>query len=82
MWPSYTGLKWDPSPIAAQISLIQGSNVAGAFRGLETCFYRYVESHLETLGSEYGIARLGYWQEIGDKSNIYYGIRFMAPHPS
>lgn len=81
MWPSYTGLKWDPSPIAAQISLIHGSNVARAFQGLETCSHIGVDRHLATLGHDHGIARLGYWQDTADKTNIFYGIRFMEPHP-
>ncbi|KAF2200330.1 hypothetical protein GQ43DRAFT_472795 [Delitschia confertaspora ATCC 74209] len=34
-WSKFTGLKWDLSPIAAHISLIQGSNVAEAFRVFE-----------------------------------------------
>ena len=75
---SYTGLKWDPSTLAAQISLIQGSNVARAFRNFHHGDSKSFRKRLETLGSDYGIVRLGYWQDKAEPFNKVYGMRFMT----
>lgn len=76
-WSSHTGLKWDPSPLACQIALIQGSNVAEAFRGFEYKFHQALVRALGEISDDHGILRLGYWQECHDDDDIFYGIRFM-----
>jgi hypothetical protein len=76
-WRNYTGLKWDPSPLACQISLIQGSNVPEAFQDFEYKSHQEVTRALHSLGRNHGILRLGYWQASHDDDDIFYGIRFM-----
>ena len=76
-WPSHTGLKWDPSPLACQLSLIQGSNVAEAFRDFEYKYHKDLVKDLRQLSDKYGILRLGYWRATDNDTDIFYGIRFM-----
>jgi hypothetical protein len=76
-WSDYTGLKWDPSPLAAQIALIQGSNVPAAFLNFEFQSRKDLREKLKELGETHGIIRLGYWQATDNVSEVYYGIIFM-----
>jgi hypothetical protein len=68
MWPSSTGLKWDPISIANQLAFFHGSNVLEDFQKLEL---KPDETAIRLLSKQ--SYQLGYW-ERGIKKEIWYSI--------
>lgn len=74
-----TGLEWNPCSLAAQIALVQNSNIFPAFSDLERLDFVGMESVRRGWDRTHGVPRLGYWSIRGDPSAIVHGIRFMNP---
>ncbi|KAF5975809.1 hypothetical protein FCOIX_7465 [Fusarium coicis] len=70
-----TGLKWDPTPLATQVGLLQGSNIFNSLEVLDFSRRRtFGHGANEWPGSL--VLRLGYWKH--EKSNlIIHGVRFV-----
>jgi hypothetical protein len=78
---SSTGLKWSPCSLAAQLALVQGSNIFPAFSRLDLHRKRHFKDELRSMGERYGVLRLGYWRKENPPS-YYYGIRFVSAENS
>ncbi|KAJ4018873.1 hypothetical protein NW761_014943 [Fusarium oxysporum] len=77
-----TGLKWNPSTLAAQLALIQGSNIFYKFKDISTEQPRPLDLAIAEWPQEGLILRLGYWKEQGTNV-IIHGVRFLprsTPH--
>ncbi|RFN52136.1 hypothetical protein FIE12Z_3688 [Fusarium flagelliforme] len=77
-----TGLKWNPSTLAAQLALIQGSNIFHKFKDISTEEPWALDSAITTWQEEGLLLRLGYWKEQGTNM-IIHGVRFLprsTPH--
>jgi hypothetical protein len=75
-----TGLRWSPTTLATQISLLQGSNVLRQVADVDTT--RFVSlPHAVRDWYELGwVLRLGYWKE--ERTGLVtYGVRFMSTDP-
>lgn len=76
----HTGLRWSPTTLATQISLLQGSNVFRQVADVDTT--RFVSlPHAVRDWYELGwVLRLGYWKE--ERTGLVtYGVRFMSTDP-
>lgn len=73
-----TGLRWNPSSLAARISLLQDSNLSNlrACEGLESDKPREFRLWIREWTRHYGGMRLGYWRHKRDHS-IIHCIRFI-----
>ena len=72
-----TGLKWDPVALADQLALVQGSNFASLFAGLETCSYPDYLQRLRERAPKVGSLRLGYWKHR-QNGTIWHGLAFVS----
>jgi hypothetical protein len=70
LWERPTGLKWDPATLSAQMALLHKSNMTKAFNGLDFYNWAQLRHAMRDLGPEYGIFRLGYWQNKENPSDI------------
>ncbi|KAF2147404.1 uncharacterized protein K452DRAFT_354802 [Aplosporella prunicola CBS 121167] len=77
LWPAYTGLKWDPAPVAVQLSMVQGSNIFPVFKGLEYSYHPKFIKQIASESKKAGILRLGYWSSATNSHDIIYSLRFM-----
>ncbi|RGP60636.1 hypothetical protein FSPOR_10516 [Fusarium sporotrichioides] len=71
-----TGLKWSPSTLAAQLALIQGSNILDKFKDISTQTPWALDLAISTWQEEGLLLRLGYWKEQGTNM-IIHGVRFL-----
>ncbi|KID87672.1 phosphoribosylaminoimidazole-succinocarboxamide synthase [Metarhizium guizhouense ARSEF 977] len=73
-----TGLKWSPCSLAAQIALLQFSDVPRleTCEGLEFDTRRLVVERMKAWTRDFGVLRLGYWRDVRDPSKLFYCIRF------
>lgn len=78
-WSVPTGLRSDPASIAAQLILVQRSNIFKAFSGMEFVTYREIGDIIPKWGRKFGVLRLGYWQKQNG-SEIIHGVRFFKPN--
>jgi hypothetical protein len=77
---SSTGLRWSPCSLAAQVSLVQGSDIFPAFSGLDIIHVaNRIKGRLRESAEEYGALRLGYWMREGSGIH-WHGIAFL-PSP-
>ncbi|KAI9776330.1 MAG: hypothetical protein M1839_000410 [Geoglossum umbratile] len=71
-----TGLKWNPSTLATQLSLIQGSNVFDKFADIPMEKWAPLNLTIRRWPQEGLILRLGYWREQ-ETNLIIHGVRFL-----
>ncbi|KAF2494534.1 hypothetical protein BU16DRAFT_582446 [Lophium mytilinum] len=74
---STTGLKWEPSSLAAQFALLNNTNIFREFSGLEFVERDKARSIIRSWADR-AVLRLGYWQNKDDGSVIH-GVRFLNP---
>ncbi|KAL8392007.1 hypothetical protein RB595_002278 [Gaeumannomyces hyphopodioides] len=68
-----TGLKWSPTTLAAQLALIQGSNILDKFTETDDAGSIDLEHEVTTWPQR---PHLGYWEENGS-NRIVYGVRII-----
>ncbi|KIY01614.1 uncharacterized protein Z520_03166 [Fonsecaea multimorphosa CBS 102226] len=80
-WDATTGLKWDPGSYAAQIALLQNSNVPAVLRALDldaSASNKIFMEKLRAIPASLGPLRLGYWRATEDETKILHGIGFIG----
>ncbi|KAM5345765.1 hypothetical protein ACJ41O_011626 [Fusarium nematophilum] len=71
-----TGLKWNPAPLASQLSLLQGSDMFDVFEGIDYSKLMPLKDAVKWWPEDGLILRLGYWRQQGT-NNIVHGVRFL-----
>lgn len=71
-----TGLKWNPCTLAAQVSLIQSSNILDKFADIPTEQWAPLFNTVKDWPGKGLVLRLGYWKEHGTNI-IVHGVRFL-----
>ncbi|KLU86347.1 hypothetical protein MAPG_05361 [Magnaporthiopsis poae ATCC 64411] len=71
-----TGLKWSPTTLAAQLALIQGSDVLDELACIDTTRPQSLSRDARTWPY---LLHLGYWKERTSR-RVVYGVRFHAEH--
>jgi hypothetical protein len=71
-----TGLRWNPATLAAQLSLIQGSNILGCFADIDTSRWLSLNRTIREWPGQGLYLRLGYWKQQGTDL-IIHGVRFL-----
>ncbi|KAK4458637.1 hypothetical protein QBC42DRAFT_313950 [Cladorrhinum samala] len=71
-----TGLKWNPCTLAAQVSLVQGSNMLDKFADIPTEQWAPLFNTVRDWPGKGLVLRLGYWREQGTDI-IVHGVRFL-----
>lgn len=75
-----TGLRWSPTTLATQISLLQGSNVFSQVSGVDTTRFDSLPYAVRDWYNLGWVLRLGYWREQRTDL-VTYGVRFMSTDP-
>ncbi|KAK0709973.1 hypothetical protein B0T26DRAFT_429748 [Lasiosphaeria miniovina] len=76
-----TGLKWNPATLAAQLALIQGSDIFGSFTEIDTTKWRFLNDAIQSWsqGPTKKCLCLGYWKQkqANGQDLIIHGVRFL-----
>lgn len=75
-----TGLRWSPTTLATQISLVQGSNVLGELAHVGTRGFMSLPNSVREWKKKGWILRLGYWRHQ-TTGWVTYGVRLLSTNP-
>lgn len=77
LWDESTGLKWNPSSLAAQVGLLQYSDIHTGCDGMEFCDKWIVSRRTWEWSQQLGNLRLGYWKNKNKPDDLFHCIRFI-----
>ena len=76
-WEGYWSER-NPCSLAAQIALLQESNVPTACEGLDFGSFPMLTERIRNWGQEYGVLQLGYWRNNGRPEKLFHCIRILS----